>query len=194
MLSSSRSSGRRRRPSRPPRRWRARCRRAASRSRACRRPACSGGTRSGARASSSAASPPAANSLRAAARQSSLNSRSVRMKVLSSPVRAGLLELPRQLAEALALVVARPPRGAARHQPLELAAHLEQPQLRRDVDLRHHHAAARQDRHQALAREPLQRLADRRAPDAAGARRASARTPRSPGASWSVTISSSISV
>ena len=86
----------------------------------------------------------------------------------------------------------RAPRGAARDQPLELAAHFEQAQLAAHVDLGDDDAAARKDRDQSLAREALQRLADRRAADAE-ARRQLVSEIALPGASFSVTIISSIS-
>jgi hypothetical protein len=71
-----------------------------------------------------------------------------------------------ELGEALALGLGRAARGAAHHQPLDLAAQLDQPQLPLDVDVGDDHAPAWQDLHEALARETLQRFADRRAADA----------------------------
>src|SRR5260221_2100062 len=69
------------------------------------------------------------------------------------------------LGETGALDFGRPPRRTARDQALELAPHLEQPQLGLDVDLGDQDAAARHDHHEALARQALDRLANRRAAD-----------------------------
>jgi hypothetical protein len=54
-------------------------------------------------------------------------------------------------------------RGARRDKTVDLAPHLEHAQLPADIELGHQHAAARQHPHQPLAREPVQRLAHRRA-------------------------------
>src|SRR5262249_45082875 len=55
-------------------------------------------------------------------------------------------------------------RGAT-EQTLELAANLEQQELMARIDVGDENALARQDGDQPFAREPLQRLADRRAAD-----------------------------
>src|SRR5947207_1583055 len=86
---------------------------------------------------------------------SSINRSSARAAPSSSP-----LEIARAICGPGAA------RRASCDQMLEFAAYLEPPQLVFDVDLRDDDAAPRQDREQPLAREPLQRFADRRAPDA----------------------------
>ncbi len=59
--------------------------------------------------------------------------------------------------------------GAAQ-QPLELAAHFEHQKLMPRIDVRNQNALARQDDHQTLMRQPLQRFAHRRSPDPEGRR------------------------
>ena len=49
----------------------------------------------------------------------------------------------------------------ARHQPLQLAPHLEQPQLQPQIDLGDHDAAPRHDHDQPVPRQPLQGFPDR---------------------------------
>ncbi len=65
--------------------------------------------------------------------------------------------------------------GAAQ-EPLELAADLEHQQLRARIEIGDQNALARQDGDEPLARQPLQRLADRRAAEAVARRQQSART------------------
>jgi hypothetical protein len=76
------------------------------------------------------------------------------------------LEVLRQLDEALALVRRRALRGAEGDHRLHRAAQLEHPQLAPHVDRRDRDAAPRLDADQVLARETLQRFANRRAADA----------------------------
>src|SRR6185312_1468445 len=83
----------------------------------------------------------------------------------------GLLEALRELAKPGALLGRRAARGAARDQPLQLPAHLEQSQLALHVDAGDDDAAARKDRDQALAGEALQGFPDGRAADAEVARK-----------------------
>ena len=53
----------------------------------------------------------------------------------------------------------------ARHQALQLAPHLEQPQLQPQIDLGHHDAAPGHDHDKPVPRQPLQGFADRGAAD-----------------------------
>ncbi|SOY64549.1 hypothetical protein CBM2585_B20058 [Cupriavidus taiwanensis] len=66
----------------------------------------------------------------------------------------------------LALLGRRPAGGATADQAFNFAAGLEQAQLPADVDRRDQQAALRQHHDQVLARQPLDRLANGRAPDA----------------------------
>ncbi len=53
----------------------------------------------------------------------------------------------------------------ARHQALQLAPHLEQPQLQPQIDLGDHDAAPGHDHDQAVSRKPLQGFPDRGSAD-----------------------------
>ena len=107
-----------------------------------------------------------ANSLRFAWLTSTLNSWSRRMKRMSSARRGAFLHGAGDRLESLALLRRCAYGGRARHQPLQLAAHLEHPELLLDVEFRDEDAPPGEHRDQPLAREALKSLAHRRAPDA----------------------------
>ena len=73
------------------------------------------------------------------------------------------VELVEQLVQLGALGVGDPLGGAVRGVPLELRAHVGDVREVGDVDLRGERAAAREHRDEVLEREPLDRLAHRRA-------------------------------
>ncbi len=81
------------------------------------------------------------------------------------PFLDGALELGGKAPEGLALLDRGTASRAAADQPLNLAPRLQQPQLLGHVDRRNQQAALRQHHDQVLARQPLNRLADRRAAD-----------------------------
>jgi hypothetical protein len=69
------------------------------------------------------------------------------------------------LGEFFALIRRGALRSQARHQPLQFAPHLEQPQLQPQIDLGNHDAAPRHDHDKPVTRQALQRLPDRGATD-----------------------------
>ncbi len=106
-----------------------------------------------------------ANSLRAATRHSSLNSRSSRTKLTSSFVFEGLREFGGELRKHVALLRRCTARRAAANETLDLASRLEQLELLLNVDFGYQQTPLRHNQNQVLARQTLDCLANRRAPN-----------------------------
>src|SRR6202034_4376586 len=77
----------------------------------------------------------------------------------------GTVHAARNVQQLLALLTGRTVGAGTAKKALKLAAYFQHEELMARIEVRYQNSLTRQDDHEALVREPLQRLADRSAAD-----------------------------